>query len=87
MNNGENILEAKVDYHLTSGEKENYYFDGHESLNDLIQVDDNKIVFLYTAILENSYINKLGIIIVNIKKHEEEEYYVHYELYHRLYKF
>ena len=41
MNNGENILEVKVDYHLTSGEKGNYYFDGHESLNDFIQVDDN----------------------------------------------
>ena len=63
---------------------ENRYFDVHDSLNDAIQIADNKIAFLYMANKENLFINKLCIIIINIIKHNEW-YYNYYELYSKSY--
>ena len=56
-------------------EQEIYDFDHHESSNDLIQIDDNKVVFIYASHKPNSFIYGLGIIITNIIFEEEEFYY------------
>ena len=47
-------------------DQEIFDFDSRESSNDLIQIDDNKVVFIYTSHITNSFIHGLGIIIVDI---------------------
>ena len=65
-------------------EQEIYDFDPLESSNDLIQIDDNKVVFIYASHKPNSFIYGLGIIITNII-FEEEEFYYEDELYCEFY--
>ena len=62
-------------------------FDVHESLNDFIQINDDKIVFMYMAIMANSFINKLGIIIIDTNELNNFLYpryfYINFENYTR----
>ena len=84
-NGEENILNQKGQGYCYEN-IENYYIDADNSINDFIQIDDYKLAFMYMCMnnMENSFINKLGIIIIDIKK-QIYQYEVYYELFAKLY--
>ena len=49
----ENIISYEIFEYL---DQDIYDFDVHESINDFIQIDDNKVVFMYMAFMDNTHL-------------------------------